>query len=66
MASVDRRAELEQLLSERILVLDGAMGTMIQGHNLLEADFRGERLADHPAELKGNNEALVLSKASLV
>ena len=66
MASVDRRAELEQLLSERILVLDGAMGTMIQGHNLLEADFRSERLADHPAELKGNHEALVLSKASLV
>ncbi len=66
MASVDRRAELERLLSERILVLDGAAGTMIQSSNPSEADFRGERLADHPCELKGNNEALVLGKPSLV
>jgi 5-methyltetrahydrofolate--homocysteine methyltransferase len=66
MASTDRRAELEQLLSERILVFDGAMGTMVQGSNPTEADFRGERLADHPSELKGNNEALVLGKPSLV
>ena len=66
MTSVDRRAELEQLLSERILVLDGAMGTMVQSSSPTEADFRGERLADHPSDLKGNNEALVLSKPSLV
>jgi len=66
MASVDRRAELEQLLSERILILDGALGTMIQDRNPTEADFRGERLVDHPSELKGNNEALVLGKPSLV
>ena len=66
MTSVDRRAELEQLLSERILVLDGAMGTMVQDSDPTEADFRGDRLADHPSDLKGNNEALVLSKPSLV
>jgi len=66
MTAVDRRAQLEKLLSERILVLDGAMGTMVQSSNPTEADFRGERLADHPSELKGNNEALVLGKPSLV
>jgi len=66
MSSVDRRAELEQLLSERILILDGAMGTMIQNSSPTEADFRGERFADHPSELQGNNEALVLSQPALV
>ena len=66
MTSIDRRAELERLLSKRILVLDGAAGTMIQSRNPTEADFRGERLADHPSELKGNNEALVLGKPSLI
>ena len=66
MPSADRRAQLERLLSERILVLDGAAGTMIQSSNPSEADFRGERLADHPSALKGNNEALVLGKPSLV
>ena len=66
MASVDRRAELERLLSERILVLDGAAGTMIQSKNPTEADFRGERLADHPSELKGNNEAIVIGNPSLM
>jgi len=66
MSSVDRRAELEQLLSERILILDGAMGTMIQNCSPTEADFRGERFADHPSELKGNNAALVLSQPALV
>jgi 5-methyltetrahydrofolate--homocysteine methyltransferase len=66
MPSANRRAQLERLLSERILVLDGAAGTMIQSSNPSEADFRGERLADHPSALKGNNEALVLGKPSLV
>jgi methionine synthase I (cobalamin-dependent) len=41
-----------------ILVLDGAMGTMIQRHKLTEADFRGERFATHPRDLKGNNDLL--------
>ena len=66
MTSLDRRAELEQLLSKRILVLDGAMGTMVQSRGLSEADFRGKPLADHPSELIGDNELLVLTQPSLV
>ena len=48
-----RPAPLAALLAERILVLDGAMGTMIQRHGLAEADFRGERFADHPQRPEG-------------
>ena len=44
----DRTTELRQLLAERILILDGAMGTMIQQEKLGEADYRGERFLDHP------------------
>ncbi len=66
MASVDRRAELEQLLSERILVLDGAMGTMVQARGLEEADFRGERLREHPRDLQGDNELLVLTRPHVI
>lgn len=58
-------SKVEQLraqLNERILVLDGGMGTMIQSYRLNEADFRGERFADWPCDLKGNNDLLVLSK----
>ncbi len=54
--------QLHQQLKERILVLDGGMGTMIQGYRLSEQDFRGERFADWPCDLKGNNDLLVLSK----
>ncbi len=46
--------QLHQQLKERILVLDGGMGTMIQGYRLSEQDFRGERFADWPCDLKGN------------
>ncbi len=53
-------------LSERILLLDGAMGTMIQGETLDEADFRGERFADHTDDLKGNNDLLVLTRPDLI
>ncbi len=56
-----RAERLPQLLRERILLLDGAMGTMIQAQGLEEADFRGRRFADHPRELKGNNDILVLT-----
>ena len=56
----DTEARLESLLARRILVLDGAMGTMIQRHRLGEADFRGERFAKHPRDLKGDNDLLVL------
>ena len=62
----DPRAELEAIFAERILVLDGAMGTMIQRHDLSEADFRGERLREHPSDLKGNNELLVLTRPELI
>ena len=53
---------IQQLIRERILVLDGAMGTMIQQYNLSEADFRGERFKDIPGQLKGNNDLLCLTR----
>ena len=62
----DRSAELTALLHERILILDGAMGTMIQRHRLQEADYRGVRFADHGHDLKGNNDLLSLSKPELI
>ena len=57
---------LQSRLTSRIFVLDGAMGTMIQRHTLEEADFRGERFRDHPRELKGNNDLLVLTRPDVV
>jgi len=57
---------LRQLLNERILILDGAMGTMIQRHKLEEADYRGERFADYPSDLKGNNDLLVLTQPEII
>ncbi len=61
-----RAASLPALLRQRILVIDGAMGTMIQQRRLTEADFRGTRLADHPTDLKGNNDLLVLTRPDVV
>ena len=60
------RPRLERLLSERILVLDGAMGTMIQRHKLTEEDFRGERFTSHAKELRGNNDMLVLTRPDII
>ena len=57
---------LVRVLSERIVVFDGAMGTMIQAHTLGEDDFRGERFADHAHELRGNNDLLCLTQPDLV
>ncbi len=57
---------LEAALAERILVLDGAMGTTIQNHKLEEEDFRGSRFADHPKELRGNNDLLSLTRPDLI
>ena len=57
---------LEQAVRERILLLDGAMGTMIQHYGLTEADFRGERFAQSPVPLKGNNDLLVLTRPDVV
>ncbi|MDA0305437.1 MAG: methionine synthase [Proteobacteria bacterium] len=59
-------ALIEKLFGERILVLDGAMGTMIQAENLQEADFRGERFADHRSDLKGNNDLLSLTRPDVI
>ncbi len=59
-------ATLKSLLAERILVLDGAMGTMIQRYQLEEADFRGERFKDHPSPLKGNNDMLALTRPDVL
>jgi 5-methyltetrahydrofolate--homocysteine methyltransferase len=58
--------KLEELLNNRILVLDGAMGTMIQNHNLTEADFRGTRYADHGCDVKGNNDLLVQTQPKII
>ena len=57
---------LIELLSQRIVVLDGAMGTVIQGHGLEEDDFRGTRLKDHPKPLKGNNDLLSLTRPDVI
>jgi 5-methyltetrahydrofolate--homocysteine methyltransferase len=58
--------KLEQALTERILILDGAMGTMIQSYKLEEADYRGERFTDHPCDLKGNNDLLSLTRPDII
>jgi 5-methyltetrahydrofolate--homocysteine methyltransferase len=61
-----RAANLPRLLQQRILVLDGAMGTMIQRYKLSEADFRGSRFADHGKDLKGNNDLLQLTRPDVI
>lgn len=58
--------KLKALMAERILILDGAMGTMIQRHKLEEEDYRGERFADWPSPLKGMNDLLVLSQPDII
>jgi len=60
------RARLSQLLERQIVLLDGAMGTMIQGHDPQEKDYRGERFADWPSDLKGNNDLLTLTQPSII
>jgi 5-methyltetrahydrofolate--homocysteine methyltransferase len=62
----ERIAALKQAAQERILVLDGAMGTMIQRYKLDEAAYRGERFADHASDLKGNNDLLVLTQPEII
>jgi 5-methyltetrahydrofolate--homocysteine methyltransferase len=58
--------QLRETLSKRIMILDGGMGTMIQGHKLEESDFRGERFADWPCDVKGNNDMLVLTQPEII
>ena len=61
-----RFAKLESQLKERILFLDGAMGTMIQTYDLSESDFRGERFKDWPSDLKGNNDLLSITQPQII
>jgi len=62
-----KRADLlQQQMNQRILILDGAMGTMIQSYGLEEADYRGDRFADWPSELKGNNDLLSLTQPQII
>ena len=61
-----RAASLPGLLRERILILDGAMGTMIQRYKLGEAEYRGTRFAEHPIDVKGNNELLLLTRPDVI
>jgi 5-methyltetrahydrofolate--homocysteine methyltransferase len=58
--------DIREILNERILILDGAMGTMIQSYHLTEQDFRGERFADLPGQQQGNNELLTLTRPDVI
>lgn len=64
--AMQTKATIEDSARERILILDGAMGTMIQSYKLTEADYRGDRFADHPCDLKGNNDLLVLTRPDII
>ena len=66
MAASDLTASLTQRLAQRILILDGGMGTMLQNAQLSEDDFRGERFRDWPSDLKGNNDLLALTCPDVV
>jgi 5-methyltetrahydrofolate--homocysteine methyltransferase len=66
MTDASRIRQLKQALQQRILVLDGAMGTMIQGYKLQEADYRGARFADWPVDLKGNNDLLSITRPDVI
>lgn len=63
---IERSELLKKALKERILIIDGAMGTMIQSYKLQEADYRGERFADYPFDLKGNNDLLSLTRPDVI
>jgi 5-methyltetrahydrofolate--homocysteine methyltransferase len=62
----DRSTELRELLAQRLLVLDGAMGTMVQRHGLVETDYRGSRFAAHGKDLKGNNDLLCITRPDVI
>jgi 5-methyltetrahydrofolate--homocysteine methyltransferase len=61
-----RAARLPEILQQRIVVIDGAMGTMLQARRLTEADYRGARFADHPTDLRGNGDVLNLTRPEVV
>src|ERR1700744_6674873 len=58
--------DIREHLQQRILVIDGAMGTMIQRYQLTEDDFRGERFSNHPSDLKGNNDLLNITRPDVI
>jgi len=60
------KANIINILNERIMILDGAMGTMIQKHELVEDDYRGEEFSEHNSELRGNNDLLSLTRPELI
>jgi 5-methyltetrahydrofolate--homocysteine methyltransferase len=62
----ERRAALDDLAKTRVIILDGAMGTVIQGYKLEEKDFRAERFHDHPVDLQGNNDLLTLTRPDVI
>ena len=62
----DMRTSITHAAEDRILVLDGAMGSLIQGYRLNETDFRGDRFKDHPSPLKGNNDLLALTRPDVL
>ena len=66
MAQTKKHTQLLNVLKERILILDGAMGTMIQSYNFTENDYRGERFADWPSDIKGNNDLLSLTQGDTI
>src|SRR3989339_654904 len=63
---IDITNRLKEILKKRILLLDGAMGTMIQRYKLTEEDFRGERFKSFPIDLRGNNDILCLTKPEII
>ncbi|HMR79020.1 MAG TPA: homocysteine S-methyltransferase family protein, partial [Polyangiaceae bacterium] len=66
MSQTDISQILQTEAKKRILIMDGAMGTAIQGYKLGEADFRGARFASHGSDLQGNNDLIVLSKPDVI
>jgi len=66
MSRDTRIEQLQQALAQRILILDGGMGTMIQSYKLEEADYRGDQFADWPSDLKGNNDLLTLTQPTII
>src|ERR1700683_3711270 len=58
--------KLDAILAQRLLLLDGAMGTMVQRHTLSEAEFRGRRFASHAHDLRGDNDVLVLTRPDII
>lgn len=66
MTRLQRVERLKEIARERILILDGSWGVMIQRRGLTEEDFRGERFADHPVQMKGNNDILCLTRPDIV